>query len=193
MTTLKLVFFLPLMARICYSQDYCRNLLVSPPLIDHALFNHTLQNITDISKKNCYIKCYVNQACRAVNYRKRANLGSCKLLSAKAGSYPKDFLKFPGIDYYETQVCVPNPCPSANMTCIELSGTPRYRCECPQGYTGAACETGYSYVGCFKDTIARAIALPWIHPSTLEECFKEVAVMSVLPHNICIDTLYSVS
>ncbi|XP_048587787.1 neurogenic locus notch homolog protein 2-like isoform X2 [Nematostella vectensis] len=112
------------------------------PLEDHALFNHTLQNITDISVWNCQVKCYVNQACRAVNYKKGANLGSCELLSAKAGSFPKDLLKLPGIDYYgPNEVCVPNPCPSANMTCVELKGNPRYRCECPQGYIGSACET----------------------------------------------------
>ncbi|XP_048587806.1 fibrillin-1-like [Nematostella vectensis] len=136
------ILLLGLVARMCHTQDPCRNMHFPSPVEDYALFNHTLQNITDISVWNCQVKCYVNQACRAVNYKKGANLGSCELLSAKAGSFPIDLLKFPGIDYYgPNEVCVPNPCPSANMTCVELKGNPRYRCECPQGYIGSACET----------------------------------------------------
>ncbi|XP_048587803.1 EGF-like repeat and discoidin I-like domain-containing protein 3 [Nematostella vectensis] len=142
MTLPILILLLGLVARMCHTQDPCRNMHFPSPLEDHALFNHTLQNITDISVWNCQVKCYVNQACRAVNYKKGANLGSCELLSAKAGSFPIDLLKFPGIDYYgPNEVCVPNPCPSSNMTCVGLKGAPRYRCECPQGYTGIACET----------------------------------------------------
>ncbi|XP_048587807.1 epidermal growth factor-like protein 6 [Nematostella vectensis] len=63
----------------------------------------------------------------------------------------------------------------ANATCANTAGS--FTCTCRSRYTGNGVNctglTAYSHVGCFKDTEDRAIALPWIHPSTLEKCFKE--------------------
>ncbi|EDO47221.1 predicted protein [Nematostella vectensis] len=138
-----------------------------PPLEDHALFNHTLQNITDISLDNCKVKCYVNQACHAVNYKKGTNLGSCELLSAKAGSFPIDLLRFPGIDFYGPTI-IPQMgaeiCGQANrklylllILCITVF------------MVHAACQL-ITHLGCYQDSSDRAVGQLAVYPADLTGC-----------------------
>ncbi|XP_032231656.2 uncharacterized protein LOC116614596 [Nematostella vectensis] len=142
-------------------------------LVDHVIASHNVTNPT-----HCSMNCLSNERCASFNFKKQDQQSyMCELNNKSAAEAPGSLVNMTDWNYYDASIgCCSNPC-VGNATCESGDGPDEYRCTCKDGYVdnGTTCiaEASYSYLGCFKDTGDRAIALPFIHPSTLQECFEE--------------------
>ncbi|XP_048587666.1 uncharacterized protein LOC116613155 isoform X2 [Nematostella vectensis] len=191
-----------LSAVACAAHDTCeeprrRNAFFKLRHKDRMLIDHVILSRDVTSPTHCSMECLSNHRCASFNLKKQVEPPHvCELNNQTAAATPNSLVKKNGSDYYDKgdndvpTVCASSPCANGG-TCSESCDLVGYRCACPPGFGGKACQIwegvngssaqspGRSCLQLKEKGFARGDGKYWIRPTLSVQPFSVFCDMTI--------------